>query len=75
MTNHPPGGDTTPEPAQQYGVMQVQDYPVQVAIEYPEHSSRVLAALSIQFFLARYILLIPALFVIYFVGIAAAVVA
>jgi hypothetical protein len=52
-----------------------QAYPVQVSIEYPGQSSRVLAALSIPFFLLRLIMLIPALFVLYFVGIAAVVVA
>ena len=71
----PPGPGYAMEPAQQYDAMQVQDYPVQVFIEYPEHSSRLLAGLSIPYFLTRMIMLIPALFVIYFVGIAAGVVA
>jgi hypothetical protein len=74
----PPGPGSDPgyalEPSQAYGPAHGQAYPVQLSVEYPEHSSRVLAALSIPFFLLRLIMLIPALFVLYFVGIAAAVV-
>ena len=46
-------------------------YPVNLTIDYPERSSRLLAVLSIPYFLARYIMLIPALFCLLFVGIAA----
>jgi hypothetical protein len=61
--------------AEHYAVPQGQDsYPVQVSVEYPEHSSRLLAGLSIPYFLARLIMLIPAIFVLYFVGIAAIIV-
>jgi hypothetical protein len=63
------------EPSRAYGPAHGQAYPVQLSVEYPEQSSRVLAGLSIPFFLLRLIMLIPALFVLYFVGIAAAVVA
>jgi hypothetical protein len=59
---------------QHYAAAHGQDHPVQLTIEYPEHSSRLLAGLSIPFFLIRYIMLIPAVFVVYFVGIAALVV-
>ena len=69
-----PGPGYALEPSQAYGPAHGQAYPVQLSVEYPEHSSRVLAALSIPFFLLRLIMLIPALFVLYFVGIAAAVV-
>lgn len=48
------------------------DYPVQVSFYQPMHSSRLLAGFSIPFFLIRYILLIPAFFCLYFVGIVAA---
>jgi hypothetical protein len=51
-----------------------QDYPVQLTAGYPRHSSRVLAGLSIPYFLLRGLMLIPALFVLFFVGIAALVV-
>lgn len=69
-----PGQGYALEPSSAYGGMHGQNYPVQLTVEYPEHSSRVLAGLSIPFFLLRMIMLIPALFVLYFVGIAAAVV-
>jgi hypothetical protein len=46
-------------------------YPVDLLVRYPESSSRALAALSIPFFLARGILLLPVLFCLYFVSIAA----
>jgi hypothetical protein len=51
------------------------DYPVQVSFQQPMQSSRVLAIFSIPFFLARSIMLIPAMFCLYFVGIGAAIVA
>jgi hypothetical protein len=51
------------------------DYPVQLTIQRPERSSRALAILSIPFFLARWVLLIPAYLVLYFVGLAAMFVA
>jgi hypothetical protein len=65
------------EPAQNYGVTPYgSDHPVQVTVAYPEQSSRVLAGFSIlPYFLLRMIMLIPALFVLYFVSIAALVVA
>jgi hypothetical protein len=69
-----PGGPAWPgAPAPGYAGGQGQDCPVQLAVAYPEHGSRVLAGLSIPFFLLRAIMLIPALFVLYFVGIAAGV--
>jgi hypothetical protein len=46
-------------------------YPVNLEIVYPETSSRLLAAFSIPYFLARWLLLLPALICIMFVGIAA----
>jgi hypothetical protein len=46
-------------------------HPVNLTIDYPQQSSRVLAALSIPFFLLRALMLIPAMFCLYFVGIAA----
>ena len=46
-------------------------YPVNLTIDYPERSSRALAIFSIPFFLIRSLLLIPAIFCLYFVGIAA----
>ncbi|HVX47166.1 MAG TPA: DUF4389 domain-containing protein [Mycobacteriales bacterium] len=46
-----------------------------VSFEYPQQSSRLLNGLSIPFYLARYIMIIPAAFCLYFVGIAAFVVA
>lgn len=49
-------------------------YPVNLQIDYPARSSRALAAFSIPFFFIRALLLIPATFCLYFVGIAAFVV-
>lgn len=46
-------------------------YPVNLSIDYPLKSSRALAAFSIPFFFLRGLLLIPAVFCLYFVGIAA----
>jgi hypothetical protein len=76
MPGYPPaaGPGHALVPAPGYPAMPGQDYPVQLAVEYPEQSSRLLAGLSIPFFLLRGIMLIPALFVLYFVGIAAVVV-
>jgi hypothetical protein len=48
---------------------------VQVWVTRAPKQSRVLALLSLPFFLARFILLFPAVVVLYFVGIAALVVA
>jgi hypothetical protein len=63
------------EPSRGYGGgSHSQDYPVQLTVEYPERSSRVLAGLSIPYFLLRGLMLIPAWFVLFFVGIAAGVV-
>lgn len=45
-------------------------YPVNLTIDYPESSSRLLAAFSIPFFLIRFLLLMPAFICIYIVGIA-----
>jgi Domain of unknown function (DUF4389) len=69
-----PGPGYALEPSLAYGPAHGQAYPVQLSVEYPEQSSRVLAGLSIPFFLLRLIMLIPAVFVLYFVGIAAGVV-
>lgn len=63
---YPPAGYGQPGPA---------GHPVQLFIAYPQRSSRALAGFSIPFFLARYIMLIPAFFCLYFVSIAAAIVA
>jgi Domain of unknown function (DUF4389) len=46
-------------------------YPVNLSIDYPPSSSRALAFFSLPFFFIRMLLLIPALFCLYFVGIAA----
>jgi uncharacterized membrane protein len=46
-------------------------YPVQYSVSYPAQQSRVLAFFSLPFFLARWILLIPALIVVYVLGILA----
>jgi hypothetical protein len=45
-------------------------HPVQLTIQRAESQSRLLAILTIPFFLARLIMLIPTLIVLYFVGIA-----
>lgn len=55
--------------APSYGMSSGSDSPVQVSIGYPENPSRILALFSLPFFLARYILLIPALIVLYVLGI------
>jgi len=47
-----------------------EDYPVKFEVSYPEHSSRLLAALSILWFLPKAILLIPHAIVLWFLGIA-----
>lgn len=47
------------------------DYPIQLSIDYPVHQSRLLALLSLPFFLLRLILLIPHFIVLYIVQIAA----
>lgn len=46
-------------------------YPVNLTIDYPEKSSRLLAVFSIPYFLVRYLALLPALICVMFVGIAA----
>lgn len=51
------------------------DYPVQLTVQHPERSSRILALLSIPFFLARAVLVIPAYVVLQFILVAAWVVA
>jgi hypothetical protein len=48
---------------------------VQVSVALAPHQSRVLAGFSIPFFLARMLLAIPVVIVLYFVGIALGVVA
>lgn len=50
------------------------DHPVHLSIVRAERQSRLLAGFSIPFFLARYIALIPVIFVLYFVMIAFGVV-
>ena len=47
------------------------DYPVSLDISYPDHQSRILALFSLPFFLARFVLLIPSMIVLYFLQIAA----
>ena len=49
-------------------------YPVNLIIDYPPSSSRALALFSIPFFFIRALLLIPAMFCLYFVGIAGGIV-
>lgn len=51
------------------------NYPVQVTVQRPEHSSRLLALFSIPYFLLRFLLLIPSLICLYVLGICAGVVA
>jgi len=51
------------------------EYPVTLEIQYPEHSSRLLALVAIPWFLGKFLLLIPHLFVLYFLQIIAFVVA
>lgn len=49
----------------------VEPYPVNLEIEYPEKSSRLLAFLSLLFFIPKVILLVPHLVALYFVQIVA----
>lgn len=49
-------------------------YPVRVEADYPESSSRLLAALALLLFLPKVILLVPHILVMWFLGIAAFVV-
>jgi hypothetical protein len=51
--------------------MATEHHPVNLDVDYPESSSRPLALFSIPFFFIRALLLIPAMFCLYFVGIAA----
>ena len=51
------------------------DYPVQLSIAYPANQSRLLALFSLPFFLLRIVLLIPQLILVYFVQLAAFIVA
>jgi len=51
------------------------DYPVHLSIAYPAHQSRLLALFSLPFFLLRIVLLIPQIIVLYFVQLAAFIVA
>lgn len=51
------------------------EYPVQVEIPAPEKSSRWLALATLLFFIPKLILLIPQIFIMYFVAIAAMCVA
>lgn len=44
------------------------DYPVKLSVIYPEQSSRLLALLSLLFFIPKIIILIPHLFVVGFLG-------
>jgi hypothetical protein len=57
-----------------YGVSPAGAYPVQLGIEYPQESSRLLALFTIPFALGRIILLIPMFIVLYALGIAAFIV-
>ena len=70
----PPGGYPAMTPAYG-GPPPSSGYPVQLAVEYPSQSSRILALFSIPFFLARLVMLIPVFICLYFVQIAAFVVA
>ena len=51
------------------------DYPVTLEIEYPESSSRLLALAAILFFIPKYILAIPHLIVLAFLGFVAMIAA
>lgn len=46
------------------------DYPVDVQYRYPERSSRLLALATLLFVVPKAILLVPHLFILYFLGIA-----
>jgi hypothetical protein len=72
----PPNQGGYPVPPQQYGAAPVgygggppSGHPVQLSIERAPTQSRVLAFFSIFFFLGRFIMLIPAVFVFNFVSI------
>jgi len=54
---------------------QSSDYPVQLTIAYPASQSRLMALFSLPFFLLRIVLLIPQIIVLYFVQLAAFIVA
>ncbi len=57
--------------AQSYGMVPADAHPVQLNIPYPQESSRVLAAVTIPFAIGKIILLIPAVIVLYVLGIVA----
>jgi hypothetical protein len=57
-----------------YGQPATSDYPVQLSVAYPERSSRLLALFTLPYFLVRLLALIPAVIVLWFVGIAAFIV-
>lgn len=65
--DYPPSAPVDPFP--------VSDHPVQLSITRSEQQSRLLAFFSLFYFLGRYVLAIPALIVLLFVGIAGGLVA
>ncbi len=49
--------------------LEQEKYPVDIVIEYPEHPSRGLALATLLFMIPKFIILIPHLILLYFVGI------
>ena len=60
--------------AQSYGLSPADAHPVQMQLPYPQESSRLLAAITIPFMIGKFILLIPAMIVLYVLGIVAFVI-
>ena len=60
--------------APSYGMSPADVHPVQLQLPYPPESSRVLAAITIPFMIGKIILLIPAMIVLYVLGIVAFVI-
>jgi hypothetical protein len=52
-----------------------EDYPIRVEADYPEHSSRLLALAAILFMWPKMLILLPHIFILYFVQLAAFIVA
>ena len=60
--------------APSYGMSPADAHPVQLQLPYPPESSRVLALITIPFAIGKLILLIPAMIVLYVLGIVAFVI-
>ena len=60
--------------APSYGMSPADAHPVQLEVPYPAESSRLLAAITIPFMIGKLILLIPAVIVLYVLGIVAFVI-